>query len=174
MLTPNVTLASLEMPDFPVLRQLAATIWRQHYQGIVSAAQVEYMLTGRLSDEALLEQACAADRWLEILRVSDVPVGYCACELADADSDGERAAMKLGQLYVLESHRGRGFGRYMLDHVADRARTLGRGVLFLQVNKRNTDAIRFYEATGFRIAREAVFDIGSGFVMDDYVMEKRL
>ena len=49
-----------------------------------------------------------------------------------------------------------------------------RRVLFLQVNKQNTGAIGFYAAAGFTIARGAVFDIGSGFVMDDYVMEKRL
>jgi ribosomal protein S18 acetylase RimI-like enzyme len=42
------------------------------------------------------------------------------------------------------------------------------------VNKRNPGAISFYKAAGFTIAREAVFDIGSGFVMDDYIMEKRL
>ena len=62
----------------------------------------------------------------------------------------------------------------MLGHVESRARDLGSRVLFLQVNKQNAGAIGFYAAAGFEIAREAVFDIGSGFVMDDYVMEKRL
>ncbi|MBM4013050.1 MAG: GNAT family N-acetyltransferase [Planctomycetes bacterium] len=82
--------------------------------------------------------------------------------------------MKLGQLYVLESHRGTGLGRFMLGHVKRRARDLGRRMLWLQVNKRNPRAISFYKAAGFEVAREAVFDIGSGFVMDDYIMEKRL
>jgi len=47
-------------------------------------------------------------------------------------------------------------------------------VLWLQVNKRNSGAIGFYEAAGFVRVREAVFDIGAGFVMDDYVRAKRL
>ena len=173
----DVTLASVTEPDFPVLRELAGTIWRQHYAGIISAAQIDFMLAGRFSDEVLGEHVLAADRWLELLRVSGTPVGYCGYELAEIDSDSSEPsppAMKLGQLYVLESHRGMGLGRFMLGHIESRARELGREKLWLQVNKKNTGAIAFYRAAGFEVIREAVFDIGGGFVMDDYVMAKQV
>ncbi len=62
----------------------------------------------------------------------------------------------------------------MLGYVEKRPRELGRHTLVLQVNKRNTGAIAFYRRAGFEVVREAVFDIGAGFVMDDYVMGKRL
>ena len=42
----------------------------------------------------------------------------------------------------------------------------------MQVNKANVRAIAAYKKAGFHIAQEAVFDIGHGFVMDDYLMEK--
>ncbi len=35
-----------------------------------------------------------------------------------------------------------------------------------------SQAIRAYERNGFRTVRSQVADIGRGFVMDDYVMEK--
>lgn len=175
MLHRDVTLTPITGADVAVLRELAGTIWRQHYAAIISAVQIEYMLEGRFTDEALGEQVQAADRWLELLRVGGKPVGYCGCELAEMAGDGlPSAAMKLGQLYVLESHRGKGLGRFMLRHVEGRARDLSRETLWLQVNKRNTGAIRFYRAAGFEIVRAAVFDIGGGFVMDDYVMAKRM
>lgn len=167
------TLTPVTEPDFPVLRELAGTIWRQHYAGIISAAQIDYMLAGRFSDEALREHVRAADRWLELLRVSGTPVGYCGYELASIDGEERAAAdMKLGQLYVLESHRGMGFGRFMLGHIEGRSRELGRRSLWLQVNKQNASAVAFYRAAGFEVVREAVFEIGGGFVMDDYVMAK--
>jgi ribosomal protein S18 acetylase RimI-like enzyme len=174
MLYKDATLNAVTQHDYVDLRALADTIWRQHYAAIISAAQIEYMLSGRFSDAALREYAHATNRWLELLRVSGTPVGYCGYELADEYGDENLAAMKLGQLYLLGSHRGMGLGRFMLSHVESRARDLERRVLFLQVNKQNTGAIGFYAAAGYTIAREAVFDIGSGFVMDDYVMEKRL
>ena len=173
MLPADRTLAPVTEPEFPVLRELADTIWRQHYAGIISAAQIDYMLAGRFSDEALREHVRAADRWLELLRVSGTPVGYCGYELASIDGEERTAAdMKLGQLYVLDSHRGMGLGRFMLGHIEGRARELGRRLLWLQVNKRNTGAIGFYRAAGFEVIRDAVFEIGGGFVMDDYVMAK--
>jgi len=169
------TLTPVTEPDFSLLRELSSTIWRQHYAGIVSAAQIEYMLAGRFSDESLREHIHAADKWLELLRVAGTPVGYCAHELADMQGN-ERTpvAMKLGQLYVLESHRGMGLGRFMLGHVEHRARAVGSRLIWLQVNKKNSEAIGFYRAMGFEIAREAVFDIGGGFLMDDYIMDKHV
>ena len=132
------------------------------------------MLAGRFGDEALQAVVGSPDRWLRLLRIAGTPVGYCGYELAARFGREREAAMKLAQLYVHESRRGEGLGRLMLDHVEARAREHGREVLFLQVNKRNAAAIGFYEAAGFSIAGAAVFDIGAGFVMDDYVMEKLL
>ena len=175
MLPTDVTLTPVADADFSVLRELAGTIWRQHYAGLITTAQIDYMLADRFSDEALREHIQAADRWLELLRVSGTPVGYCGYELADMDRDeGVSAAMKLGQLYVLESYRGVGLGRFMLGHVEQRARALGRHSLWLQVNKKNAGAIAFYRSAGFEVVREAVFEIGDGFVMDDYLMVKQV
>ena len=155
--------------EFPVVRTLAEAIWRQHYTGIITPEQIDYMLAGRFSDDALRDQLQATDKWLELLRVSGTPVGYCGYELSRDDP----AALKVGQLYVLEEHRGKGLGQFMLGYVEQRARELGRNTLILQVNKRNMHAIGFYRAAGFEVVREAVFDIGAGFVMDDHVMAKR-
>ena len=45
--------------------------------------------------------------------------------------------------------------------------------MYLTVNKGNDLGIRAYKGTGFQIVEAVVTDIGEGFVMDDYVMEKR-
>jgi len=44
----------------------------------------------------------------------------------------------------------------------------------LAVNKKNAKAIAAYRKHGFAIRESAVTDIGSGFVMDDYVMAKEV
>jgi ribosomal protein S18 acetylase RimI-like enzyme len=62
----------------------------------------------------------------------------------------------------------------MLGHVERRALDRGSRTLILQVNKRNEKAIKLYRRSGFAIREEVVVDIGGGFVMDDYVMAKRL
>ncbi len=42
--------------------------------------------------------------------------------------------------------------------------------IILNVNKHN-NAKMFYESQGFKVYKEIIVDIGSGFVMDDYEME---
>lgn len=173
MLPADVTFTPVRRPDFALLRELARTIWLQHYTGIVSSAQIDFMLAGRFSKEALQTYIQSGDRWLMLLRVAGAPVGYCGYELAGLDGEGaDMAAIKLGQLYLLASHRGLGLGRFMLGHVEGQAHECERRMIWLQVNRRNTAAIEFYRAAGFAIIREAMFEIGGGFVMDDYVMAK--
>jgi ribosomal protein S18 acetylase RimI-like enzyme len=41
------------------------------------------------------------------------------------------------------------------------------------VNRRNK-ARNFYEKNGFYVIEEINLDIGNGYVMDDYIMEKKL
>ena len=47
-------------------------------------------------------------------------------------------------------------------------------MLVLNVNKNNDRAISAYVRNGFVVREAVVVDIGGGFVMDDYIMAKRL
>lgn len=88
-----------------------------------------------------------------------------------SEADGR---VKLHKMYVLPEHQRRGIGQQLLAHVCQSARALGARAVWMQVNKRNERAIAAYLKAGFRVEREAVFDIGGGYVMDDYLMEKVL
>jgi hypothetical protein len=61
----DLQLTPITEDEFPVIRALAETIWRQHYTGIISGEQIAYMLAGRFSDDALHDQRQAPDKWLE-------------------------------------------------------------------------------------------------------------
>jgi Acetyltransferases len=164
-----VRLDPLTEADFGVVAALADTIWRSHYGAMISMAQIDYMLDGRYAAENLRRYVDADDRWLWLLRVDGEAVGYCSCSLGEGEDE-----MKLEQLYLLPSLHGRGLGGRMLRHVEAQGRTQGRDVLWLTVNKGNAGSIAVYRKAGFAVRREAVFDIGHGYVMDDYVMAKRL
>jgi ribosomal protein S18 acetylase RimI-like enzyme len=77
-------------------------------------------------------------------------------------------------LYLLPSSQGKGVGKTLLLEVAKRAREAGQKSLVLNVNKYNKKAIDFYRALGFVTIRQEINDIGSGYVMDDDVMELSL
>jgi ribosomal protein S18 acetylase RimI-like enzyme len=165
----NVSLEAITESDFETVAGLAESIWRSHYANIVSMAQIEYMLAGRYTPDKLRAYLNSDNRWMALLRLAGRPIGYCSCSRTSIPDE-----MKLEQLYLLQEFRGKGLGGFMLCHVESQARKLGLRVLMLQVNKRNADAIAVYRKAGFTVREEAVFDIGNGFFMDDYVMEKHL
>lgn len=174
----HVSLDAMTAGDFVTLARLAETIWRAHYTKIIGSAQIDYMLAGRYTPEKLRVYLNADDRWLMLLRIDSSTgsraVGYCSYALTDDSGETKPEEMKLEQLYLLPELHGQGLGSLMLRHVEEQARARGRRTLVLQTNKRNDIAIAFYRKAGFTVREEAVFDIGNGFVMDDYVMEKAL
>jgi ribosomal protein S18 acetylase RimI-like enzyme len=165
----NARIEAMTAADFRTIARLGEAIWREHYTKIISNAQIDYMLGERYTPERLHLYLDADDRWLMLLRIDNRAVGYCSYALTD-----DPVEMKLEQLYLLPELHGRGLGRLMLHHVEEQASARGRSRLMLQTNKRNDIAIAFYRKAGFTVREEAIFDVGGGFVMDDYVMEKAL
>ena len=58
-----------------------------------------------------------------------------------------------------------------MEFIERLCRDRGLDFLWLTVNKGNP-SVQAYQRLGFSIAAEIVMDIGGGFVMDDYRMEK--
>ncbi len=153
--------------DVPLLRDLAQRIWCAYYPPIIGVAQVEYMLGWMYSAETILRELSDGVVW-ELALLDEQPAGFLSIA---REEDGHA---KLNKLYLLTELHGCGHGRAMIERACVVARDLGAPELRLQVNKRNERALRAYERAGFRRVKEAVFDIGGGFVMDDYVLARAL
>jgi RimJ/RimL family protein N-acetyltransferase len=94
-----------------------------------------------------------------------IPVGYFAFSK-------KAESLFLSKLYVLDSMRGSGMGRLALTFIEAQAKELQLKKIELTVNKYNSSSIQVYEKMGFITIDAIVQDIGNGYVMDDYVLEK--
>jgi ribosomal protein S18 acetylase RimI-like enzyme len=165
----SIEIREAQPPDYPVIGNLARTIWRACFQGIISAEQIEYMLAQRYTPQAIAEAVTSGRLTYLLLTVRGESRAFAA------HGSGERPEeLKLHQLYVHPQWQGTGLGSRLMTHVEDIARAHGRTFVVLTVNRANTRALNAYLHRGFNIRGEVVVDIGGGFVMDDYVMEKRL
>jgi diamine N-acetyltransferase len=153
-----------EEGDIAVLRDLAGRIWREYYPGIISHAQIDYMLDRMYSTEVIRAELARGVVW-KIASNNGAAVGFLAFEL-----NAVKREMKLHKLYLLPALHGQGLGRAMLEEVKADAAQFGADQIHLQVNKGNARAIHAYHRAGFQIAQSIVADIGGGFVMDDYKM----
>lgn len=166
---PDVTIEPASIDDVPRVQRLANDIWRRHYPGILSRAQIEYMLHRGYSREALLPFIGTADAGLATAARNGAAIGFIAWYKPDA-----RPVMKLDKLYVLPENHGEGVGRALIEHVLERATAAGCSSVTLNVNRRNARSIRAYERSGFDIRGSGDFPIGDGFVMEDFIMVREL
>jgi ribosomal protein S18 acetylase RimI-like enzyme len=153
----------------PAISELAGVIWRACYPGIITHAQIDYMLARMYSLDVLRDEIRSQGIRYDQLLVDGKPAGFASYGPASQPS-----VMKLHKLYLLPEMHGRGLGSHLLQHVEREVRAGAGRQLILSVNKRNTRAIAAYRRNGFVIAESVVTDIGNGFVMDDYVMAKEL
>lgn len=152
--------------DIPALRELVFKVWPQTYRGMITDEQIEYMLDLMYSESSLLKQMRDGARFIFIDNDGE-PVGYASFQQVGP------GLFKLHKIYVLPGQQGKGTGKYMIEYIIEEVKKQGATSLQLQVNRRNR-AKNFYEKLGFSVIQSCDFDIGNGYVMDDYVMEKKL
>lgn len=160
----EITTKQATFSDVPLLASLADEIWHQHFTPIIGKDQVDYMLDWFQDQEAMTEQMQNGMIY-HLAYVDGEASGYCACRR-------EEDRLFLSKLYVRQSCRGQGIGRALFDAACSHGS--GLKAVYLTVNKHNSNTIAIYKKMGFQVIDSVVSDIGNGFVMDDYIMEKPL
>ena len=157
----------VESGDVERIAALAREIWLAHYSGIIVIEQIEYMLRQRYEPSLIRAELTRDGLWWDKLLLGDEIIAFSSYFLS-----GEPGEMKLDKLYVRQDRQRQGCGGRLIGRAGAVARAQGCSRLVLAVNRNNRSAIAAYGKHGFEIRGTAVKDIGGGFVMDDYIMEK--
>ena len=153
--------------EIPLIRELTFRVWPQTYASILSQEQIDYMLEMMYSESSLKKQMTEGGCQFIIIYENGNPVGFASY------SEEETQRWKLNKIYVLQNQQGKGTGKYMINYIIEEIKKLNANSLYLQVNRYN-NAKTFYEKLGFAEIDFINLDIGNGYFMNDYVMEKKL
>lgn len=153
--------------DFPTIQSIAHRTWPDTFRAILSPVQIDYMLAMMYSEAAIREQVAKGHKF-HLLREEAEAVGYVSHQI-----DYLPGTTKIHKIYLLPSTQGKGYGRALIERVEQTARAASQSVLRLDVNYENP-AVGFYEHLGFVKKERFNTDIGNGFLMEDWVMEKSL
>ena len=149
-----------KVKDIKLLTRIASNIWHEYWPGLLSEAQIDYMVEKFQSEDAILKQIMNEKYTYYFIVENRNIIGYTGI------SD-KKDYLFLSKLYLLKEYRHKGYGRKAFDKIKE----LGFDKIRLTVNKYNTNAYNAYLKYGFKVIDSVVTDIGSGFVMDDYIME---
>jgi len=157
------------LADVARIREVAELTWPATYSEIISAEQIAYMLNWMYSEEKIAATISDEKQDFLVLEMNGEIVGFSGIE----HNYQNKPITRIHKLYVLPSTQGTGAGKALLNAVVEEAKANNSTLLHLNVNKGNK-AVSFYKHLGFEVAEEEVLDIGNGYVMDDYIMTKKI
>lgn len=160
------TIRNASADDAKLIRSLAMQIWPDAYGHILTRQQITYMLDLMYTEEALKKQMAQGHCFI-IVYDKNAAIAFAAY------SKIEPGVYKLHKLYVLPSEQRKGTGMFLIQYIISDIKTKDGSRLRLNVNRRNTAKI-FYEKSGFDVIASEDVDIGNGYFMNDYIMEKKL
>ncbi len=149
--------------DISVIQSLAYKIWHEWYIVIITKHQIDYMLADRYSEESLYAQMTLENQLFTLVYVDNVPLGYASVNTTDGKS------YFLHKFYLDTSLHQKGVSKKLLQYLEQK---YSPETLTLRVNRCNYKAINFYFKNGFFIQKVDDLDIGEGYKLEDFVMEK--
>jgi len=177
-----IHIRNADTDDIPIISEIAYKTWPLAFGEILNQQQIDYMLEMMYSVASLTDQINIKGHrfllsFIYDLESTDNETGHRECRYIGYSSYEINFAgtgkTKVHKIYILPRYQGSGCGKAMLKEIEKIALFNNNGILSLNVN-RNNRAITFYKNFGFRIVTEENIDIGNGFLMEDYVMEKVL
>ncbi len=178
--------------DINYLSRLAYDIWNEYWPDRIGQAQTDYMLEKFHSVDAMKCDMtennyeywfiCDTDDNDEVNTVdvpdngAPMPLPTSVCGRLVGYTGGhvepETNRYFISKVYLLADERGQGFASQTIAFYDDLCRDRGLDAMYLTVNKDNDLGIRAYKGKGFVAIDATETDIGEGFIMDDYIMEK--
>lgn len=154
--------------DHARLAALADEIWHEYWPAIIGARQTDYMVEHFQSLEAIELDVREHGYEYWFLRDGDGRiVGYTGGRV-----ESETNRYFISKIYLLADQRGKGYASQSIAFYERLCRERGLDAMYLTVNKHNELGIRAYLAKGFETIDAVETDIGGGFVMDDFIMQK--
>ncbi len=151
--------------DLEIVSALAYKIWPVVYKEMISQDQISYMLNWMYARETLQQAHISGDFFYAYYH-EEKAVGFIHLH-------PNQNTMKLQKIYILPEYQKLGIGKIFIGFCERLCRDKRFEELELQVNRENS-AVNFYLKNGFTIIKEEDFDIGNGFLMNDFIMKKKI
>ncbi len=150
------------------LADLAKEIWNEYSICFINQDQIDYMLEKFQSENAMKEQIKFQRYRYYFLEEDGENFGYFALQ-------PQKDNLFLSKIYIKKDFRGKGYARKTFTNaIVPIAKELELPKITLTVNKYNLPSVMVYENLGFTRIESKEFDIGNGYIMDDYVYEFEL
>lgn len=164
-----ITITEAAVTDIQTIQHIAYQTWPDTYGEILSKVQLMYMLDHFYSEETLTDNMLNKKHHFLLAKENGIALGFASNE----HNYNQRKVTRIHKIYILPQTQGKGIGKLLLDKIEALAKENHSVTLSLNVNRMNK-ALTFYQKIGFKIVADENIEIGHGYLMEDFVMEKQL
>jgi GNAT superfamily N-acetyltransferase len=164
-----ITISKAVNSDIKTIQNIVYITWPITYGEILSEEQLKYMLDLFYSEEALTAQFDKKEQLFYLITEEESTLGFIGIEHNYQNGN----STKIHKIYLLPETQGKGIGKTAIEAVEKLALENNSASVILNVNRFNK-AFNFYQKIGFNVIDEVNIEIGNGYLMEDYVMEKKL
>ena len=155
------------------LASMANAIWNEYWPAIIGQDQTSYMIERFLSHDAIAHDMTENDyEYWFVVADKDEPteriVGFTG-----GHNEPETNRFFISKIYLFAQERGKHFASDVIAFYNDLCLQRGLSAMSLTVNKDTELGVRAYQGKGFETIDAVETDIGHGFIMDDFIMERR-
>lgn len=163
-----MTITEVQPNEFHLIQYIVDRTWPVAYGEILSKAQLDYMIALFYSLEALNKNVENGHQFY-FAKENGVVLGFLGIEHHYKGNPVTR----IHKIYMLPESQGKGVGKLLIEKASELAKENHSEKLSLNVNRFNP-AIHFYEKLGFENIGSEDVEIGNGYLMEDFMMEKKL
>jgi ribosomal protein S18 acetylase RimI-like enzyme len=163
-----ITISQANSDEFNTISEIAYKTWPSTYGNILSKVQLDYMLDLFYSADSL-NKNIENGHYFILAKEDENPLGFASY----VHDYPKIHVTKIPKIYMLPEAQGKGIGKILIDEISAIAKANGSEKLILNVNRSNK-ALGFYQKIGFEIVGEEDIALDHGYLMEDYIMERRL
>ena len=146
--------------DYDGLYAFMRPLWLETYGEILPTAQIELLLDKYFSKDGLAHYRALGYEYYKLTENGET-VGVLVFVERTTD-------VYMDKLYLRANARGKGYPAQAFDFMLQRGKPIT-----LNVNQKNTRAMRCYEKNGFTFLSQEEIPLGNGMVNRDFVLQKR-
>ncbi|MFM2367816.1 MAG: hypothetical protein RL619_112 [Bacteroidota bacterium] len=164
-----ITIKEASIADLNTIQEIAYKSWPDTYGTILSQEQIDYMLDLWYTSDVLIDNMTNKAHFFLLAFDGTVCLGFASYEHNYLNKNVTR----LHKIYLLPEAQGKGAGKLLIGTIENLAKENNSVAISLNVNKFNK-AFTFYQKLGFEIVDEYDTEIGNGYLMEDYIMQKNV
>ena len=158
----------IDSSQLKIVQEIAEKTWPNAFGEILSKEQLEYMMKMMYSLD-VLEKKLKSGHEFYLYIENEIPLGFMGIE----NNYKGLNQLKIHKLYILPNQQEKGIGKKFIHFASEKCADLMIEILTLNVNRFNK-AVTFYEKLGFKNVKSEDIEIGNGYLMEDFVMEKEI